>query len=155
VLVAIGAGPAPPPPGDRVVVVPFVASARELATALASADAFVHAGDQETFGLSALEAMACATPAVLRARAGLAELCDDDGGALGVGDGSAAAFAEAIAALFAGDRESRARAARARAEASDWQRVFPPLIAHYQRLVGARAAATANDAAGATTALQR
>jgi alpha-1,6-mannosyltransferase len=156
VLVAIGAGPAPPPAGDRVVVVPFVASARELATALASADAFVHAGDQETFGLSALEAMACATPAVLRAHAGLAELCDGDGGAIGVGEGSATAFAEAIAALFAGDRAERARAARARAEASDWQRVFPSLLAHYQRLLGARAAAAANDgAAGATTALQR
>jgi alpha-1,6-mannosyltransferase len=154
VLVAIGAGPAPPPASDRVVVVPFVASARELATALASADAFVHAGDQETFGLSALEAMACATPAVLRATAGLAELCGDDAGAVGVDEGSARAFAEAIAALFAGDRARRARAARTRAEASDWQRVFPSLLAHYQRLVGARGAAAANDDA-ATTALQR
>ena len=158
VLVAIGAGPAPPPASHRVVVVPFVAVARELATALASADAFVHAGDQETFGLSALEAMACATPAVLRLRAGLAELCDDEG-AIGVNEGSASAFAEAIAALFAGDRARRARAARARAEACDWQRVFPALVAHYQRLLGARGVLAANDAAGrttnATTALER
>ena len=66
VLLAVGAGPAPPPRGERVVVLPFVASTRELATLLASADAFVHAGDQETFGLSVLEAMACGTPAVLR-----------------------------------------------------------------------------------------
>ena len=158
VLIAIGAGPAPPPASDRVVVAPFVASARELATALASADAFVHAGDQETFGLSALEAMACATPAVLRARAGLAELCDDDG-AIGGNEGGATACAEAIAALFAGDRARRARAARARAEACDWQRVFPALVAHYQRLLGARGALAANDAAGRatnpTTALER
>jgi alpha-1,6-mannosyltransferase len=156
VLVAIGAGPTPPPRGDRVVVVPFVASTRELATALASADAFVHAGDQETFGLSALEAMACATPAVLRACAGLAELCDGDGAgaALGVGAADADAFAEAIAALFAGDRDGRSRAARARAEASDWERVFPALVGHYQRLVGARGGVTANDAA-ARAALQR
>jgi len=155
VLVAIGAGPVPPR-GDRVVVLPFVASSRELATALASADAFVHAGDQETFGLSALEAMACATPAVLRASAGLAELCDGVG-AIGVAPGSAAAFAEHIDALFAGDREQRSQAARARAEASDWERVFPTLLGHYQRLVGARAAIAAPLAGNAdtTAALQR
>jgi alpha-1,6-mannosyltransferase len=117
---------------------------------LASADAFVHAGDQETFGLSALEAMACATPAVLRARAGLAELCGGNGGAIGVNDGSAAAFAEAIAALFASDRASRSRAARERAEASDWQRVLPGLLGHYQRLVGARAGLAASEAAAAS-----
>jgi len=155
VLVAIGAGPVPPR-GDRVVVLPFVASSRELATALASADAFVHAGDQETFGLSALEAMACATPAVLRASAGLAELCDGVG-AIGVAAGSAAAFAEQVDALFAGDREQRSQAARARAEASDWERVFPALLGHYQRLVGARAAIAAPLAGNAdtTAALQR
>ena len=80
VLLAIGAGPTPPPAGERVVVLPFVASTRELATALASADAFVHAGDQETFGLSVLEAMACGTPAVVRDAEGLAELVDDGAG---------------------------------------------------------------------------
>jgi alpha-1,6-mannosyltransferase len=155
-LLAIGAGPAPPPTSERVVVLPFVASARELATALASADAFVHAGDQETFGLSALEAMACGTPAVLRASEGLAELADGESGAIGVRDGNAAAFAEAIAALFAGDLAGRSRAARGRAEASDWQRVFPGLLAHYQRLVGSRPGDVASERdAGAAAALQR
>jgi alpha-1,6-mannosyltransferase len=157
VLVAIGAGPAPPPASSRVAVLPFVASAAELATALASADAFVHAGDQETFGLSALEAMACGTPAVLRASEGLAELTDGDSGALGVRDGSAAAFAEAIAALFAGDVAERSRAARRRAEASDWKSVFPGLLGHYQRLVDARAGARAPIARerDAAAAMQR
>jgi alpha-1,6-mannosyltransferase len=42
----------------------FVCDAVRLATMLASADAFVHAGDQETFGLSVLEALACGTPVV-------------------------------------------------------------------------------------------
>ena len=62
----------------RVVVLPFVTSTRQFATVLASADVFVHAGDQETFGLSVLEAMACGTPAVLRDAEGLAELADGD-----------------------------------------------------------------------------
>jgi alpha-1,6-mannosyltransferase len=136
-LLAIGAGPTPPPAGAQVVVLPFVASTRELATALASADVFVHAGDQETFGLSALEAMACGTPVVLRAAAGLAELVDADGDVgIGVERGTAEAFAAAIAALFEGDLGARAEAARRRAEASDWQRVLPGLVDHYLRLIG-------------------
>lgn len=154
-LLAVGAGPAAPPAGDRVVVQPFVASTRELATVLASADAFVHAGDQETFGLSVLEAMACGTPAVLRDAEGLAELADGTA-ALAVRGAGADDFAAAIATLFAGDRDARARAARVRAEASDWQRVFPGLVEHYLRLLGERATASAARArSGAVEALQR
>ena len=134
-LVAIGDGPSPPPAGDRVRVLPFIAGVAALAGALASADAFVHAGDQETFGLSALEAMACGTPIVVRNAEGLAELADGRCG-LAVEQGSGAAFAEAIAALFEGDRASRRAAARARAEASDWERVLPDLLGRYQGLVG-------------------
>lgn len=133
VLLAIGAGPMPPR-GDRVRVLPFVAGIDELATAFASADAFVHAGDQETFGLSVLEAMACATPVVARSAEGLAELVDDSVG-LGVDSGRAEAFAEAIAALFASDLGPRKRAARARAEAHDWERVLPALLAQYRGLL--------------------
>ena len=138
VLVAIGAGPSPPPAGARVRVLPFVPGVAALARALASADAFVHAGDQETFGLSALEAMACGTPIVVRDAEGLAELADGRCG-LAVERGSGAAFAEAIAALFEGDRSSLRAAARARAEASDWERVLPDLLDHYQGLIGSDA----------------
>ncbi len=135
VLVAIGAGPAPPRAGERVRILPFVADVAALATALASADAFVHAGDQETFGLSALEAMACGTPIIVRDAAGLSELVDTRTG-VAVGSGSGAAFAEATAALFARDRPALRRAARERAEASDWERVLPELLDQYRRLLG-------------------
>ena len=134
-LVAIGAGPRPPA-GRRVRVVPFVAGPEALAVALASADAFVHAGDQETFGLSALEAMACATPVVARAAEGLAEIVDDAVG-IGVATGTPQAFAEAIAALFDRDLAPRRAAARRRAEAHDWERVLPSMLGHYRRLLGA------------------
>jgi alpha-1,6-mannosyltransferase len=136
-------------------VLPFVASTTELATVLASADAFVHAGDQETFGLSVLEAMACGTPAVVRAAEGLGELVDDATGSAVDGAGGAD-FAAAIAALFEGDGDAiarRAAAARRRAEAGDWQRVLPGFLAHYLRLIGepgsAAAPAGRDDAAGA------
>lgn len=135
-LVAVGAGPRVPH-GERVHVLPFVAGAAGLAEVLASADLFVHAGDQETFGLSVLEAFACGTPAVVRGAEGLAELVDASTG-IAVESGSPDAFAEAIAAMFDRDVGSFASAARARAEASDWQRLLPGLLDRYRTLVDAR-----------------
>jgi alpha-1,6-mannosyltransferase len=132
-LLAIGAGPVPPQ-GSRVRVLPFVTGAAQLATALASADAFVHAGDQETFGLSALEALACGTPVVARRAAGMAELVDASVGAA-VDSGLAEDYAEAIAALLAEDLPARRRAARERAEHHDWSRVWPSLLGHYRSLL--------------------
>ncbi len=152
-LLVIGAGPMPPPVGPRIVVLPFVASTTALASAYASADAFVHAGDQETFGLSALEAMACGLPIVVRDAEGLGELVDRDNG-IAVADASPASFAAGIAALFDGDWHERSRAARLRAEASDWQRVLPSLVAHYLRLIAGESAPASPTAAPAG-ALQR
>ncbi len=151
VLVVVGAGPTPPAAHPRVRVLPFVAKVEELATVLASADAFVHAGDQETFGLSVLEAMACGTPAVVRHAAGLAELVESGAG-VGVASGTGAAFAEAIEALFAGDSAALSRAARQRGVAGDWQRVLPALRGHYARLLGldADGAASAGESSAAS-----
>lgn len=151
-LVAIGAGPSPPPRADRVVTLPFVADAAALASALASADAFVHAGDQETFGLSVLEAMACGTPAVVRDAEGLAELVDARSG-VAVGSGEAEAFAAGIAALFERDPAALARAARERAEANDWNIVLPGLLGSYLRLLGRDPVAAPASALGDTARL--
>jgi alpha-1,6-mannosyltransferase len=136
-LLAVGAGPTPPS-GERVLVRPPMAEAHTLATVLASADGFVHAGDQETFGLSVLEAMACGTPVVARAAEGLAELVDDSVGIV-VHGSRPDAFAQAIADLFFQGGVTRSHAARRRAEWHDWNRVLPALMTHYARLLDAAA----------------
>ena len=140
-LVAVGAGPMPPH-GDRVTVLAPERRPEALATLIASADAFVHAGDQETFGLSVLEALACGTPVVGRAAEGLAELVDERVG-IAVARTQAEDFAQAIAALFeaATDRDRLAKAARARGEAHDWQQTLPGLWRQYERLLNRYAAA--------------
>lgn len=133
VLLAIGGGPRPPA-GSRVRILSYEAHASELARAYASVDGFVHAGDQETFGLSALEAMASGTPVAVCGRAGLGELVGSEAG-IAVSSGKPEAWAEAIASLFDGEREKRVRAGRRRAEALDWRRVLPELSTRYARLI--------------------
>ncbi len=132
-LLAIGAGPTPPA-GERVLVQPHLHDPMALARALASADLFVHAGSLETFGLSALEAMACGTPVVARAAEGLGELVDGAVGAA-VDDDRPESFAQAIAAQFESDRDGLSRRARERAESYDWGQMLPLLMAHYRRLL--------------------
>ena len=150
VLVLVGTGPMPPRRSDRVRVIDFVADTTALASRFASADCFVHAGDQETFGLSLLEALACGTPAVVRRAGGLAEIVEPDGDVAGgtsevacgiaVDTADPAAFADAIRAVAGAEGAERARrraAARSRAEAFGWDRVLSDVSARYAALIGA------------------
>ena len=131
VLVAIGDGPRPPS-GARVRVLPYHSEPLELARALASADLFVHAGDQETFGLAPLEALACGTPAVVRARGGLKDLIDGDA-AVGVERVGCDALAEAIRDVAPRAGVLR-NAARRRACEFDSDRSFSQLFKRYTAL---------------------
>jgi alpha-1,6-mannosyltransferase len=132
-LLAVGAGPVSPC-GDRVRVLPHIGDPMGLARVLASADVFVHAGDQETFGLSVLEAMACGTPVVARAAEGLAELVDDTVGAA-VCDGRSDSYAQAIQAIFSQPWVDLSSRARERAESYDWQQMLPLQLMHYRQLL--------------------
>lgn len=135
-LLAVGAG-THAPTGDRVIVRAALRDPAELATALASSDLFVHAGTQETFGLSALEAMACGTPVVARGAEGLAELVDSSVGASVAGD-APDDFADAIADAAGRDLTALGAAARQRAAGFDWEHIFPMLWRHYERALGRR-----------------
>jgi len=113
---------------------------RQVARLLASCDAFVHAGDQETFGLVVLEAMACGLP-VVTARAGaLPELVDARVGAT-FEPKDPDDLARQVAALFEGDRDAAGRAARRRAESYSWDSVFTRMLGRYARLMAQPAAA--------------
>lgn len=125
-------------PAANVTMLPYRRDSLELAQWFASADALVHAGTKETFGLVILEAMACGRP-VVAARAGaFPELIDESVGILAEPN-SAAAMAEAIAALYERDMEKLGAAARERVlRHFTWNRAFQAQLAAYASLVGAR-----------------
>lgn len=131
-LVLVGQGPAPVR-HPRLRLVPYVRDRMQLAALMASCDAFVHAGDQETFGLVALEAMACGLPVIAPQAGGLAELVDDKVGAL-VPPRDPDAIAQAVRHLFTRNLGRLRAAARRRARAYDWSRVLPNMMARYEAL---------------------
>ena len=131
-LVALGDGPRPPG-GEQVRLLPPEHDSQRLARLLASCDAFVHAGDQETFGLAALEAMACGTPVVVSAAAGLGELAQ--GAGLTVASLRPREWADAIAASLAGQSSQLAAAALDRARTHDRSRVLAQQARRYRQLM--------------------
>jgi alpha-1,6-mannosyltransferase len=125
-------------PAPNVTMMPYRRDSHELAQWIASADALVHAGTKETFGLVILEAMACGRP-VVAARAGaFPEFVDETVGALAEPH-SAAGMAEAIASLYERDLDAVGAAARARVlRHFTWSRAFHTQLATYASLVGAQ-----------------
>jgi alpha-1,6-mannosyltransferase len=136
-LLMIGSG-AEMPRSARVTYLPFEHDARALAQVIASCDVLVHPGDQETFGLIALEAMACGIPVVGVAAGGIGELVDGDTGLL-VRPGSAAAMAEGISGIYDADRAVLgANARRKTVERYDWNIIMGQLMGHYTALLSAQ-----------------
>lgn len=134
-LLFVGAGGGAPV-SDRALSLDYVRDPAELAGILASCDAFVHANDNEPFGLIVLEAMACGLPVVGVAAGGVAESVDGAVGELAVRS-EPGAFAEAIEALFARDLAAVGAAARRRAvERHGWDAVFRQLCFIYGGLTG-------------------
>ena len=119
------------PPQTNVTVYRYQTGGLELARIIASCDALVHAGDQETFGLVALEAMACGLPIIAVNDGAISELVSPATGIL-VPPQNSAAFAEAIAALYTQDRLQLGLQARSAVVASySWKTVMQSLIATY------------------------
>jgi alpha-1,6-mannosyltransferase len=119
---------------NDVTLLPYEQNSTRLARLIASADALVHAGVHETFGMIAIEAMACGIPVVgLRAGA-IAELVDDSVGILADPD-VPRNLSEAIAALYDRDMQKLGATARALVERRyTWASAFSQQIARYSRL---------------------
>ncbi len=139
-LVLIGGGRAARP-APNVTRVPYRRDSIELACWLASADALVHAGTLETFGLVVLEAMACGRP-VVAARAGaIPELVDERCGLLSE-PGDPDSLADAIAALYERDIEALGGEARARVlRHFTWSHVLERQLRVYRALLAGESSA--------------
>ncbi|MCV7279033.1 glycosyltransferase [Mycolicibacterium flavescens] len=122
-LVVVGEGPMRGRLQRRAVGLPvdftgYIGCRDTVAAMLASADVALAPGPHETFGLAALEALACGTPAVVSRTSALAEILTADSGA--TTDNDAAAMARAVAEIIRRPETLRRRDARCRAEQFTW-----------------------------------
>jgi alpha-1,6-mannosyltransferase len=116
----------------NVTLLPFLHSSLELARILASADGFVHAGDQETFGLVLIEAMACGRGVVAANAGAMPEIVTPDTGVL-VAPGDSHAMAAGVRAFYDKDPELLGRQARLRAEREyNWTTTMRGLLELYR-----------------------
>jgi alpha-1,6-mannosyltransferase len=93
-----------------------VARREDLAALLATADVALAPGPVETFGLAALEALACGTPVVASVRSALPALI----GPAGAAAGTPAEYAAAVRRLLTVPPAARRALARRRAELYTW-----------------------------------
>ncbi len=104
----------------------FISDRQSVAELLASADVALAPGPHETFGLAALEALACGTPAVVSRTSALGEIITAESGALA--DNNPAAIAEAVTAVICRPEAHRRACARQRAELFTWQRAAVEML---------------------------
>lgn len=132
-LLMVGGGEAHRPAAN-ISILPYQRDSTALAELLGSADALVHAGTSETFGLVVLEAMACGRPVVGIRAAAVAELVDESVGVTAV-RAEDALLASAVRDLYDRDIDALGRAARERVLARfSWDRVLQQQVALYEAL---------------------
>lgn len=134
-LILVGSGMPRRVPANVTVIDRFCPVA-EVATYMASSDVLLHAGDQETFGLVALEAMACGIPVVAVRAGALPELVKPPVGRL-CRPNDPRNMAQTVRELFLDDVALLGRRAREHVEAHHaWDGVVAGLLAHYQAALG-------------------
>lgn len=112
-----------------------VDGAARVAALQASADVLLAPGPVETFGLAALEALACGTPIVANARSALPEVV----GAAGVAaEPTPAGFADGVQQLMATAEQQRRESARRHALRYAWPRTVEGFLAVHGERAGGR-----------------
>lgn len=135
----IGDGPLAPAlraaaAGLPVVFHGHVSDPAEVARRLRSADVALAPCPVETFGLAALEAMACGTPVVVTPGGALREIVSSGAGL--VAQPTPIAFATAVREVVGLDRTAAAHAARAQAQRFPWSTTGQRMLALVGSLVG-------------------
>jgi D-inositol-3-phosphate glycosyltransferase len=125
--------------GDAVEFVGRVPQER-LALYYSAADVCVVPSFYESFGLAALESMACGTPVVASRVGGLSTIVQHGRTGYLKSWRCPEAFAQSLEMIMANEdlRDSMGRAARNRAEMLSWDQVAGRLLALYERLRSAR-----------------
>lgn len=121
---------------DRFIWLPFEADRERLADLMAAADLYVAPCSLETFGLSALEALASGTPVLTADRGGVAETVARSGAGASFVSGDGHALAEAAIRLITGSLDDLGIRGRAYVEANHgWDQVFDRLFGVYRRIL--------------------
>ncbi len=116
----------------------FAGQIPNIADYLSVADLFMLPSETESFGLSALEAMACEVPVIATNTGGLPEVVLDRETGFLVPVGDTAAMAERAIELFRDEAKHRAMAARGRAwaiERFNTETVIPQYERLYERII--------------------
>jgi len=153
-LVLIGEGPVRDEilaaEDERMVSPGYLTDRAELARWLASADIYVSAMADETFGVSVVEAQASGLPVVGVAAGAMLDRVDSETGRLGPVDDSSSMAAN-ILQVWDSDRKAMGASARAHVQGQfSWDRTFQTLFGEiYPQAFAARTAALERSGAGA------
>jgi len=135
---------------DRIVAPGYLTDRPELARWLASADIYVSAMADETFGVSVVEAQASGLPVVGVAAGAMLDRVDSETGRLGPVDDSLSMAAN-ILEVWSSNRKAMGIAARSHVQGQfSWDRTFRTLLGEiYPQAFAARRAVLAAAKAGA------
>jgi alpha-1,6-mannosyltransferase len=142
-LVLVGNGPSQArlqrqPGSDRFLWLPFENDRERLADMMAAADFYVAPCSLETFGLSALEALASGTPVLSADRGGVAETVGRSGAGELFQSGDCAALIESAGRLLTRDLRELGSRGRSYVEAHHgWSQVFDRLFGVYRSILAA------------------
>ena len=118
---------------DRFVWLPFQSDRERLADLMAAADLYVAPCSLETFGLSALEALASGTPVLTADRGGVAETVSRSGAGAHFLSGDRGSLVETATALMSSDLDPLSARGRAYVEAHHgWDQVLERLFRIYR-----------------------